>query len=184
MVSTAPHEPDESAPARPGPERAPRRQRADAKRNVDALLTAAKAVFAASGVDAPAKEIADRAGVGVGTLYRHFPLRSDLVIAVLEHEVDACIEEGETLSASEEPLAALTRWLRRYTDFVATKRGLAAALHSGDPAFEGLPAYLLKRLDPVVVMMLDRAAAARRIRWSATNGLTWASRGQNAERAQ
>jgi AcrR family transcriptional regulator len=165
VASTAPHEPGETAPARSAaPERAARRQRSDAKRNVDALLAAAKEVFASSGVDAPAKEIADRASVGVGTLYRHFPLRSDLVIAVLEHEVDACIEEGETLSAAEEPLAALTRWLRRYTDFVATKRGLAAALHSGDPAFEGLPAYLLKRLDPVVVMMLDRAAAARRIR--------------------
>lgn len=165
MTGTAPRDASEIASARPAvQERSPRRQRSDAKRNVESLLEAAKEVFASSGVDAPAKEIADLAGVGVGTLYRHFPLRSDLVIAVLQHEVDACIKAGAALTASEDPLAALTRWLYRYTDFVATKRGLAAALHSGEPAFEGLPEYLLERLDPIVVMMLDRAAAARRIR--------------------
>ena len=67
----------------------PRRRRADAQRNVDALLEAAKSVFATSGVDAPAKEITDLAGVGVGTLYRHFPQRADLVAAVLQREIDA-----------------------------------------------------------------------------------------------
>jgi AcrR family transcriptional regulator len=165
MTLAASGETDEPGSAGAGVvERAPRRQRSDAKRNLDSLLDAAKEAFASSGVDAPAKEIADLAGVGVGTVYRHFPQRSDLVIAVLQHEVDACIEEGETLSSTEESLAALTKWLHRYTDFVATKRGLAAALHSGDPAFEGLPSYLLQRLDPVVVMMLDRAAAAGEIR--------------------
>ena len=65
-----------------------RRQRSDAKRNVVALVAAAKTVFAGSGVDAPAKEITDLAGVGVGTLYRHFPRRSDLIVAVLQHEID------------------------------------------------------------------------------------------------
>ncbi|HEX4287673.1 MAG TPA: helix-turn-helix domain-containing protein, partial [Trebonia sp.] len=73
-------------------ERSPRRLRADAARNVDALLEAAKSVFATSGVDAPAKEIADLAGVGVGTLYRHFPQRSDLVKAVFQRGVDACAD--------------------------------------------------------------------------------------------
>ena len=68
---------------------APRPLRADAQRNIDSLLDAAKSVFGTSGVDAPAKEIADLAGVGVGTLYRHFPKRSDLVKAVFQHEVDA-----------------------------------------------------------------------------------------------
>jgi len=67
-----------------------RRQRSDAKRNVVALVAAAKTVFAGSGVDAPAKEITDLAGVGVGTLYRHFPRRSDLIVAVLQHEIDEC----------------------------------------------------------------------------------------------
>ncbi len=66
-----------------------RRQRVDAQRNVGALLEAAKTVFAEAGVDAPAKQIADLAGVGVGTLYRHFPRRADLIVAVLEREFDA-----------------------------------------------------------------------------------------------
>ena len=70
------------------------RLRADAQRNVDALLEAAKTVFDTSGVDAPAKEIADLAGVGVGTLYRHFPQRSDLVKAVFQREIDACADAG------------------------------------------------------------------------------------------
>jgi AcrR family transcriptional regulator len=81
-------------------------------------------------VDAPAKEIADLAGVGVGTLYRHFPQRSDLVKAVLEHEIDACAAAAAALAAAHEPGAALEQWLHRYTEFLAAKRGLAAALHA------------------------------------------------------
>jgi AcrR family transcriptional regulator len=142
----------------------PRAKRVDALRNSGSLLDAAKTVFVASGVDAPAKQIADLAGVGVGTLYRHYPLRSDLVIAVLEHEVDDCIAAGPELSAAHDPLTALTEWLTRYTEFVGTKRGLAAALHSGDPAFDGLPLYLLGRLDPVLSALLEAAASAGSIR--------------------
>ena len=114
-------------------ERAPRRLRADAARNVDSLLEAAKAVFATSGVDAPAKEIADLAGVGVGTLYRHFPQRSDLVKAVFQRGVDACADAAPTLAAASEPAAALAQWLHRYTEFLATKRGLAAARGDSRP---------------------------------------------------
>jgi AcrR family transcriptional regulator len=142
----------------------PRRQRADAQRNVGALLDAAKAVFAASGVDAPAKQIADRAGVGVGTLYRHFPHRSDLVAAVLAHEIDACADAGPALGAAHEPSVALARWLDRYTGFLATKRGLAAALHSGDPAFDALPGYFVERLGPALGDLLDAARAAGDVR--------------------
>jgi AcrR family transcriptional regulator len=127
---------------------APRRLRADAQRNVDSLLEAAKAVFVTSGVDAPAKEIADLAGVGVGTLYRHFPQRSDLVKAVLERGIDACADAGPVLSAAHEPGVALAKWLHLYTEFLGTKRGLATALHSGDPAFDALPGYFFRRLGP------------------------------------
>jgi AcrR family transcriptional regulator len=141
-----------------------RPQRVDAQRNVDALLDAAKAAFAALGVDAPARDIAERAGVGVGTMYRHFPRRSDLVVAVLEHEIDACADAGPALSAAHEPSEALTNWLRRYTDFVATKHGLAAALHSGDPAFDALPAYFWERLGPVLDALLEAAQATGEIR--------------------
>ncbi len=136
-------------PARP--------QRADARRNVVALVEAAKTVFARSGVDAPAKEITDRAGVGVGTLYRHFPRRSDLIVAVMQHEIDECIEAAEEFANTLRPWEALTTWIERFMDFVGTKRGLALALHSGDPAYDDLPQHLLDRLAPVLQTLLTRA---------------------------
>lgn len=152
-----------TGPADPGA-RAPRRLRADAQRNLDSLLDAAKTVFGRSGVDAPAKEIADLAGVGVGTLYRHFPQRSDLVTAVFRHEVDACADAAPALAATHKPGDALARWLDRYTEFLATKRGLAPALHSGDPAFDALPGYFMQRFGPTLAALLDAAAASGEIR--------------------
>ena len=151
-----------TAPGTPG--RAACRVRADAQRNIDAVREAAKAVFAVSGVDAPVREIAARAGVGVGTVYRHFPQRSDLVVAVFRHEVDACAEAARALAAEHEPGEALASWLRRYTSFIATKRGLAAALHSGDPAFDPLPAYFDQRLRPALGSLLESASAAGEVR--------------------
>ncbi|KAB7753175.1 MULTISPECIES: TetR/AcrR family transcriptional regulator [Mycobacteriaceae] len=141
-----------------------RRQRTDAQRNVGALLEAAKTVFAAAGVDAPAKEITDLAGVGVGTLYRHFPRRSDLIVAVLQHEVDACAEAATVLARHHEPGQALERWLYRFTEFVGTKRGLASALHSGDPAFDALPSYLTSKLEPALDALLSAATATGEVR--------------------
>lgn len=141
-----------------------RRKRVDAQRNLVALLDAAKTVFARSGVDAPVKEILDAAGVGAGTLYRHFPHRSDLVAAVLAHEIDECAEAGAALGAAHGPAEALNLWLQRFTEFVATKRGLASALHSGDPAFEGLPGYFLQRLEPVVEQLITAAVGTGAIR--------------------
>ncbi|WP_019926215.1 TetR/AcrR family transcriptional regulator [Nocardia sp. BMG111209] len=143
---------------------APRRRRADARRNVDALIEAARTVFATSGVDAPAKEITDLAGVGVGTLYRNFPQRSDLVKAVVESGIDAVADAGHSLSATHEPAQALTEWIHRLTELLATKRGLASALHSGDPAFSGLPGYFLQRLGPVLAALLDAAVADGTVR--------------------
>jgi AcrR family transcriptional regulator len=134
-----------------------RRQRSDARRNVVALVEAAKAIFAGSGVDAPAKEITDLAGVGVGTLYRHFPRRSDLIVAVLQHEIDECVEAAEELGTTLGPREALMDWIERFTDFVGTKRGLASALHSGDPAYDDLPEHLLDRLEPALQTLLARA---------------------------
>lgn len=141
-----------------------RRRRADARRNIDALLEAARSIFDVVGVDAPAKRIADRAGVGVGTLYRHFPQRSDLVVAVIQREVDACADAGPALAAAHAPGTALVRWLERFTEFVATKRGLAGALHSGDPAFDELPGYLVGRLGPALGSLLDAARASGDVR--------------------
>ena len=143
---------------------ATRRRRADAQRNLGALLDAAKAVFATAGVDAPAKEITDRAGVGVGTLYRHFPQRSDLVLAVLKHEIDACADAGAELSAASPPGVALAQWIQRYTELVATKVGLASALQSADAAHQALREHFYRRMSPVLESLLDDARTAGEIR--------------------
>jgi len=136
--------------------------RADAQRSRDALLAAAKAVFASSGADAPVREIADKAGVGIGTFYRHFPQRADLVIAVFEREIIDCADAAPSLAAQYPPGEALERWVERFLGFVATKRGLVAALHSGTPAFE--PRYFDDQLAPALGMLLGAAAAAGEIR--------------------
>ncbi|MFJ1606248.1 TetR/AcrR family transcriptional regulator [Streptomyces sp. NPDC088253] len=141
-----------------------KRLRADAQRSTDALLTAAAEVFATSGVDAPVREITARAGVGAGTLYRHFPQRSDLIAAVFRHEVDACADAAPSLAARYEPAEALAKWLQRFAGFIAAKRGLSAALHSGDPAYDTLPAYFQQRFMPVLGALLDTAAQAGEIR--------------------
>ncbi|MCX4098877.1 TetR/AcrR family transcriptional regulator [Nocardia sp. alder85J] len=106
-----------------------RPRRADARRNYDLVLAAAKEVFAELGVTAPLDEIARRAGVGNATMYRHFPTRRELVIAVYADEVTALAELGETLLHSDTPPAdALFRWLRAFVTHVATKRELPLAI--------------------------------------------------------
>jgi AcrR family transcriptional regulator len=149
-----------------------RKQRSDAQRNVGSLLEAAQAVFATSGVDAPAKEIADLAGVGVGTLYRHFPRRSDLVVAVLQREIDACADAGPALSAAHAPGDAVALWVLRYTELLANKPALAKSLHSGDPAFEALAGYFWERLGPVLDALLQAARGEIRSDISAEDLLT------------
>jgi AcrR family transcriptional regulator len=144
--------------------KAARPVRADAQRNIDTLLRTALAVFDESGVDAPVREIAQKAGVGVGTIYRHFPQRSDLVVAALRSEVDACADAGTELSAAHKAGAALEKWVDRYVEFVTKRRGLAAALGSGDPAFKALPTYFQQRLLPVVQELLNAATTSGEIR--------------------
>ena len=141
------------------------RQRADARRNQETLLEAAAAAFVASGVDVPVRAIAARAGVGVGTIYRHFPTRADLIVAVYRHQVEACAAAGPTLLAnSSTPHAALARWINLFVDFLVTKHGLAEALQSDAAAFTTLHAYFLDRLVPVCALLLDAAARAGEIR--------------------
>ncbi|MDR3489549.1 MAG: TetR family transcriptional regulator [Bradyrhizobium sp.] len=138
--------------------------RADARQNINALLKAAMTVFASSGVDASMREIAERAGVGVGTIYRHFPVRADLIVAVSRHEIDACAGAAAALAAEYPPRKALSCWVDRYIALVSAKRGLAAALHSSDPAYDGLPSYFKDRLSPALDCLLKAAAAAGEIR--------------------
>lgn len=138
--------------------------RSDAVRNLDALLAAAKAVFARSGVEAPVREIAEEAGVGVGTLYRHFPQRVDLIVAVFRREVDACADAAIDIARDYPPGEAVARWMQRFVDFVGTKRGLAAAFQSGDPTFRPLHDYLVTKLVPALSGLLQAAAAGGEMR--------------------
>ena len=141
------------------------RKRADARRNEETLLTAAAAAFVTSGVNVPVRDIAAMAGVGVGTIYRHFPTRADLIVAVYRHQVEACAEAGPVLLAnSGTPHEALARWIDLFVDFLVTKHGLAEALRSDAAAFETLHAYFIDRLLPVCAQLLDAATAAGEIR--------------------
>ncbi|GHA97268.1 MULTISPECIES: TetR/AcrR family transcriptional regulator [Streptomyces] len=148
-----------------GAGREPRAKRADARRNKETLLDAAAAVFVASGVEAPVRDIAAQAGVGMGTIYRHFPTRADLIIAVYRHQIEACAEAGPALlAAGVTPHAALGRWIDLFVDFLVTKHGLAAVLQSDDAGFDALHAHFLDRLVPVCTRLLDAAAEAGEIR--------------------
>jgi AcrR family transcriptional regulator len=148
-----------------GAGRAARSKRADARRNEQTLLDAAATVFVTSGVEAPVRDIAAKAGVGMGTIYRHFPTRADLIVAVYRHQVDACAEAGPALLAtSATPHAALGRWINLFVDFLVTKHGLAAVLQSDNAGFDTLHAYFLDRLVPVCTQLLDAAADSGEIR--------------------
>jgi len=141
-----------------------RQKRADAQRNEQALLAAAAAVFVKSGVEAPVRDIAAAAGVGMGTIYRHFPTRADLVVAVYRHQVEACAEAGPVLLAhAGSPHAALGQWVNLFVDFLVTKHGLAAVLQPDSVGFDTLHAYFLDRLVPVCAQLLSAAAEAREI---------------------
>ena len=110
------------------------------------------------------REIAERAGVGVGTVYRHFPQSADLIAAVCRQEIDACADAAPLLAKQNPPFEALAKWLQRYAAWIGTKRGLAKALHSGDPAFEALPAYFERRLRPAFRALFTSAILAGVVR--------------------
>ncbi|MFJ3667126.1 TetR/AcrR family transcriptional regulator [Streptomyces sp. NPDC090106] len=139
----------------------PRRRRPDVERNERALLDAAAAVFASSGVDAPVREVASAAGVGVGTLYRHFPTRSDLVVAVYRHQIDSCAEAGPALlESAPTPFAAVLSWAHLFVDFLGTKHGLARVWEGDTAGFTALHTLFIERLVPVLAEMLDEAREA------------------------
>ncbi|MFR9749782.1 TetR/AcrR family transcriptional regulator [Nocardia sp. 004] len=115
--------------------------------------------------EAPVRDIAAEAGVGMGTIYRHFPTRADLIIAVYRHQVEACAEVGPALlTAGPTPHAALAQWADLFVDFLVTKHGLAAALQTDSAGFEALHTYFLDRLLPVCTQLLDAATASGEIR--------------------
>jgi AcrR family transcriptional regulator len=102
--------------------------RADARRSHERLLAAATEAFAEKGAEAPLEDIAKRAGVGIGTLYRHFPSRLDLQEAVYRNQVSAVCAQGEELADAPSPGEAFAGWLRVLASYLVTKRGLASAL--------------------------------------------------------
>jgi AcrR family transcriptional regulator len=138
--------------------------RADAQRNRDKLLTTAVAAFAAKGVDASLEDIARQAGVGIGTLYRHFPTRDALMEAVYRHQVELLCEAADDLVATQDADQALEAWMERFVEHVATKRGMAMALKSVIGKDSELFAYCHGRIRSSVEMLLANAAEAGAIR--------------------
>lgn len=151
-----------------------RARRSDVRRNEQVLLDAAAAVFVRAGVDAPVREIAAAAGLGMGTVYRHFPTRADLVVAVFRHQLDGLAAEAPPTTEAAPttdappttgtPYDVLRAWVDRFADFLITKHGLAAALHSDQAGFESLHAEFVERLMPVLDRLLAASAAAGQTR--------------------
>lgn len=141
-----------------------RKPRADAVRNRERVLEAAKVVFNAGGPEASLEAVAKRAGVGIGTLYRHFPTREELFEAVYRREVEQLSELAEQLKNSKDPVDALRRWLGSTVEFVATKKGMSAALALTFQSSSDLAAFSMDRLTKAVGSLLDRAVAAGQTR--------------------
>jgi AcrR family transcriptional regulator len=141
-----------------------RKPRSDGQRNRERLLEAAKAGFAASGVDASLEEIARRAGVGIGTLYRHFPTRDALVQAVYRREVEQLADSAARLLAAMPAGEALHRWMLLFLDYIATKKVLAAALAASVGGDGGFQASAGVRINEAISRLVQRAAADGAIR--------------------
>ena len=141
-----------------------RKLRVDAIRNRERVLTAAKAVFSAGGADASLEAVARHAGVGIGTLYRHFPTREALYEAVYQHEVEELLELADQLTHEASALEALRRGMHGIVEFVATKKGMSAALALAVTGFSELHARSSPRLEKAFGILLKRAVAAGEIR--------------------
>ncbi|HUB37593.1 MAG TPA: helix-turn-helix domain-containing protein [Streptosporangiaceae bacterium] len=138
-------------------------KRADARRNYDRLVAAAGAVFAERGADdVSLEEIARRAGVGIGTLYRHFPARQALLEAVYKDQVDGLEVLAGKLLASESPGAALCEWMRAFVAFGRTKRSLSSALvASKDSEFMSACSMILRGCTDTLLSRAQEAGEAR-----------------------
>jgi AcrR family transcriptional regulator len=162
-----------------------RPQRADARRNFEALLDAAREVFAEGGANASLEEVARRAGVGIGTLYRHFPTRQDLFETVYVDEVEALARVAEDL-AEAEPWAALTTWLRRFVTYATTKRAIYEAMNRDSSMFRSCREVLYSAGEP----LLERARQAGQARGDVSfqdvlhlvNGISGATYTDDAQR--
>jgi AcrR family transcriptional regulator len=141
-----------------------RKPRADARRNRDSLLEAAKAAFAEAGAEASLDEIARRAGVGIGTLYRHFPTRDAVVEAVYRREVQQLADAAPRLVETLPPAEALRAWMRLFIDYIAAKKVIAPALKSSVGGGSAVYADSSVRINEAIALLVERARARGDIR--------------------
>jgi AcrR family transcriptional regulator len=141
-----------------------RAPRADAQRNHDSLLVAAAEAYGEKGLDASLEDIARRAGVGIGTLYRHFPTRDALNEAVYRREVEVLCDDVDGLLATHEPVEALAAWMREFTGYVAKKRGMAMALKSALGPDTDLFTESHRRIQAALSTLVARAVESGAIR--------------------
>jgi AcrR family transcriptional regulator len=135
-----------------------RRPRTDAQRNRARLLKSAKAAFAEKRSGASLDEIARKAGVGIGTLYRHFPTRDALIEAVYRNETEQLAKAARRLSVTSPPVEALRDWMLLFVDYIATKQGMSEALNSIVGGTSDLYAASGAQVKQAMEMLVDRAA--------------------------
>ncbi|WP_369198580.1 TetR/AcrR family transcriptional regulator [Streptomyces djakartensis] len=148
----------------------PRSMRADAQANYDRIVEAAARTFATEGADTSLKAIAAEAGVGIGTLYRRFPTREDLIEAVYRNETDRLCSAVPQLLEAHGPVEALRQWMEAFVDYMLTKQGMADALPAILADREGLRLHSREALGEAVSTLLDAAIAAGRVRGDASPG--------------
>jgi len=141
-----------------------RKPRADSLRNRELLLEAATHVFSTGGAQASLEAVARRAGVGIGTLYRHFPTREALFEAVYRHEVDHLADLAGLLSFEPDPVEALRQWLHANVRLVAAKKGMIQGLQLVAHGSSELKAYSFERLTEAVGLLLGQGVAAGELR--------------------
>ena len=144
--------------------KASRKPRSDALRNRDRVLEAARTVFSAGGSEASLEAVAKAAGVGIGTLYRHFPTREALFEAVYRREVQQLADLAKRLEEEAEPIEALRQWMRSFVKFVVTKKGMSAALAFAVSKDSDLVSYSYEQLTRAIGLLLEQATAAGEIR--------------------
>jgi AcrR family transcriptional regulator len=154
----------------PAGDKARRRPRSDVLRNHQRLLDAARATFAEGGPGASLEAVARRAGVGIATLYRHFPTRDALFLAVYSHEIDGLVALAADLAEAPDPVAALRAWLRANLGVVATKKGMLVALAPAPDSARPLYAESRRRLTDATGALMRRAEAAGAIRGDVAPG--------------
>jgi AcrR family transcriptional regulator len=147
-----------------GERTAVRKPRADAERNRVRLLETAKASFAEKGSAASLDEIARTAGVGAGTLYRHFPTRDALVAAVYRHETEQLVAAADRLAENHPPVTALREWLLLFVDYIATKHGMSEVLNSIVGGTSDLYSASTTQVKQAIAKLVDRAVASGDIR--------------------